>query len=208
MGRYPVRRGSAELTRRPWLTDDGRVSVPRGWRPWLHRHSTRLYGPSPFTTWLSWVGDERVAIGNLPTASSLPRLAEQGVTHIVNCRAGVQTFLSQDLAMERAVFGRSNVFAAPMWDSGRPQSALLWSGAAIWAAAALTDDPQARVLIHCQQGRRRSVLVAYAVLRLRGHDPEQAADLILHHRREAVIVPAYQTSVESWLAKRDDEAAT
>jgi len=206
MGRYAVHRGPADLTLRRPVTDDGGVGSPRGWRPWLHRHSTRFYGPSLFTTWLSWIGDERIAIGNLPTAASLPRLAEQGVTHVVNCRAGLQTFLSQDLAMERAVFGRANVYAAPMWDSGRPQHPLLWSAAAIWAAAALTDAPQARVLIHCQQGRRRSVLVAYAVLRLRGHEPERAADLILHHRREAMIVPAYRTSVESWLAGRGDPA--
>jgi hypothetical protein len=33
---------------------------------------------------LSRIGEERVAIGNLPTAASLPRLVEQGVTHVVN----------------------------------------------------------------------------------------------------------------------------
>jgi len=48
----------------------------------VHRISTRLYGPSRSTSWLSWIGDE---------------------------------------------------------------------------------DPSHRVLVHCQQGRRRSVLVAYAV---------------------------------------------
>jgi len=55
------------------------------------------------------------------------------------------------------------------------------------------------VLIHCTAGRRRSVMVAYAVLRLRGHDPVQAAALVLRYRTEAVLVPAYVHSVEQLL---------
>ena len=172
-----------------------------GWRGWIHRHSTRLFGPSDNTTPLSWIGEERLAVGRLPTALSLPALIDDGVTHVVNCRARAQTWLSQDLAVERLLFGRSRVMAAPMWDSGLPQPPALWSAAALFAADALAD-PEARVLIHCQQGRRRSVLLAYAVLRLRGHDPDGAVRLILAHRLEAEVVPAYQTSVEHWLTGR------
>jgi protein-tyrosine phosphatase len=64
----------------------------------------------------------------------------------------------------------------------------------------LDDQPQAAVLIHCTAGRRRSVMVTYAVLRLRGHDRSQAAALLLRYRKEAVLVPAYVRSVEQWLA--------
>ena len=68
------------------------------------------------------------------------------------------------------------------------------------------EDPEARVLIHCQAGRRRSVMVAYAVLRLRGHGEADAERLILEHRTEAHLVPAYRDSVERWLAAaREDE---
>jgi protein-tyrosine phosphatase len=171
------------------------------WQAWAHRHSTRLYGPSHTTTVLSWIGEERIAIGNLPTASSLATLVGRGVTHVVNCRARAQTLISQDLFVERALFGRDRVMHAPMWDSGRPLSPALWSAAVLFAVSAL-DDPDARVLIHCQQGRRRSVMVAYAVLRLRGHGPESAASLILRHRREAELVPVYRAGVEAWLASR------
>jgi protein-tyrosine phosphatase len=139
-------------------------------------------------------------VGNVPTAASLALLAAEGVTHVVNCRARVQTWISQDLAVERAVFGRAQVMHAPMWDSGRHQPPALWSAAARFAAATLDEHPDAGVLIHCQHGRRRSVLLAYAVLRLRGHGPDAAIDLIVSHRREAEIVPAYQASVERWLA--------
>jgi len=56
------------------------------------------------------------------------------------------------------------------------------------------------VLIHCTAGRRRSPMLAYAVLRLRGHDRTRAAALVLSYRTEAVLVPAYVRSVERWLA--------
>ena len=136
----------------------------------------------------------------MPTAATLSRLTEQGVTHVVNCRSVMQTRISQDIAMERALFGPSRVMHAPMWDFGRPQPPRLWAPAASFAAHALTSDPDAAVLIHCQKGRRRSVLLAYAVLRLRGHSPEQATALIKRHRTEAVVVDAYTSSVEDWLA--------
>jgi hypothetical protein len=43
-------------------------------------------------------------------------------------------------------------------------------------------------------------MVAYAVLRLRGHDRDEAAELVLRYRAEAELVPAYVRSVERWLA--------
>jgi protein tyrosine phosphatase (PTP) superfamily phosphohydrolase (DUF442 family) len=174
------------------------------WRAWVHRHSTRAYGPSRLNSWLSWIGDERLAVGSLPTAESLSRLADEGVTHVVNCRFRAQTWLSQDLAMERALFSAARVVHAPMWDNGRPKVPSRFAGAVLFAAAALAEDPGHRVLVHCQQGRRRSVLVAYAVLRVSGREPDEAARLIAIHRREADLVPAYLNSVEHWLRTRID----
>jgi hypothetical protein len=170
-----------------------------GWRAWVHRHSTRAYGPSRANSWLSWIGEERLAVGSLPTADSLPRLSAEGVTHVVNCRFRAQTWLSQDLALERVLFTPPRVVHAPMWDNGRPKTPDRFAGAVLFAAAALAEDSGHRVLIHCQQGRRRSVLVAYAVLRVGGHGPDDAARLIATHRREADLVPAYLDSVELWL---------
>jgi protein-tyrosine phosphatase len=151
---------------------------------------------------MSWLGEERIAIGCLPTSATLFGLPERGVTHIVNCRSVAQTRLSQDLALERELLGAEKVVHAPMWDFGYAQPPELWSAAALFAADALTTDPTARVLIHCQQGRRRSAMVAYAVLRLRGHGAREAAALITGHRVEAVLVTAYVDSVEQWLTAR------
>src|SRR5215813_2938258 len=103
--------------------------VPGGWRARIHRYSTRLYGPSHAATWLTWIADERIAIGTIPTAITIVRLPAEGVTHVVNCRAGAETLLSQDLAVERALFGRAHVAHAPMWDTGRRQHPRRWSAA-------------------------------------------------------------------------------
>lgn len=127
-----------------------------------------------------------------------------GITHVVNCRADLQVRLSHDLWAERAVFGADHVAHAPMWDRGRPQPPRLWAPAVRFAVDALAEDPHAGVLIHCQQGRRRSAMVAYAVLRARGHDPADAARLVLDSRAPATLVPAYRASVEEWLRSHDD----
>jgi protein-tyrosine phosphatase len=71
---------------------------------------------------------------------------------VVNCRARTQTLLSQDLAVERALFGEAHVAHAPMWDTGRRKHPRRWSAAARFVPQALDEDDAARVLIHCQTG--------------------------------------------------------
>jgi protein-tyrosine phosphatase len=151
---------------------------------------------------LSWIGDERIAISGVPSAWAVACLAERGVTHVVNCRPRVQVRWSGDLAAERAAFGPGRVAHAPMQDHGLRQRPAVWAAAACFAARVLDDQPQVGVLIHCTAGRRRSAMLAYAVLRLRGHDRAEAAALVLRYRTEAELVPAYVRSVERWLAVR------
>jgi protein-tyrosine phosphatase len=141
----------------------------------------------------------------MPVGDAVERLPDLGVTHVINCRAELQTRISHDLWAERQVFGPDHVMSAPMWDHGRRQPPALWAPAARFGARVLEEDPAAGVLVHCQQGRRRSAMVAYAILRLRGHDPDEAERLVVEHRAPAVLVPAYKQSVEDWLA---DDSAT
>ena len=157
-------------------------------------------GPEATGPVLSWLGDERIAVSGVPPARAVARLAEQGVTHVVNCRPRAQVRRSGELAAERAAFGPGRVAHAPMQDHGLAQRPEVWAAAACFAARVLDDQPHARVLIHCSAGKRRSAMLAYAVLRLRGHDRTQAAALVLSHRTEAQLVPAYVRSVERWLA--------
>ena len=157
-------------------------------------------GPRAADPLLSWIGDERIAISGVPSAQAVARLAEQGVTHVVNCRPRAQVRWSGDLAAELAAFGPERVAHAPMQDHGLRQRPAVWAAAACFATRVLNDQPQAGVLIHCTAGRRRSAMLTYAVLRLRGHDPRQAAALVLSYRTQAQLVPAYVRSVEGWLA--------
>ena len=165
---------------------------------WLRRRE--VPGAEVVSPALSWVGNERIAISGLPRAAAVPHLADQGVTHVVNCRPRVDVWWSGDLAAERAAFGPDHVAHAPMQDHGLRQRPANWAAATRFAAQRLDDDPQAGVLIHCTAGRHRSVMVAYAVLRLRGHDRDGAAALVLRYRAEAELIPAYVRSVERWLA--------
>jgi protein-tyrosine phosphatase len=186
----------------PTVDRPGTHLHPGGWRGRIHRFSTRLNGPDRVTTWLTWIADERIAIGAMPTWATIGKLAAEGVTHVVNCRASLETLLSQDLAVERALLGRARVIHAPMWDTGWRQHPRRWSAAARFVAGTLDEDATARVLVHCKAGIHRSVLVAYAALRLRNHSADDAASLILSHRAEAELLPAYRASVDDWLADR------
>ena len=170
-------------------------SVRAGWpRP------RGVPGPAAASPALNWIGDERIAISGVPPAAVVARLAEQGVTHVINCRPRVDVWWAGDLAAERAAFGPGRVAHAPMQDHGLRQRPAVWAAAACFAARVLDDQPQAGVLIHCTAGRRRSAMLAYAVLRLRGHDRTRAAALVLRYRTGAELVPAYVHSVERWLA--------
>jgi protein-tyrosine phosphatase len=160
----------------------------------------QLRGPDAAGPALNWIGGERIAIRGVPSARLVARLAEQGVTHIVNCRSRQQVRWSGDLAAERAAFGPDRVAHAPMQDHGLRQRPAAWAPATVFAVRVLDEQPGAGVLIHCTAGRHRSVMVAYAVLRRRGHDRQQAAELVLRYRPEAEQLPAYARSVERWLA--------
>jgi len=98
--------------------------MQRGWRARVLRQlSPRSSGPGAGAPSLSWIGQERIAIGSVPPAGSVADLAGQGVTHVVNCRTHGQVWLRGDLAAERAVFGAARVAHARCrtraWGSGR-----------------------------------------------------------------------------------------
>jgi protein-tyrosine phosphatase len=173
-----------------------------GLRGLWHSVATRVYGPRRGLSGLNFVPGERVAIGAMPVSGKVLDLPGHGVTHLVVCRARPQRMFSQDFWAAQQVLGRENVTAAGMWDTGRPKDPEQWADAALFAAKVLQADPDARVLVHCQQGRRRSVMVAYATLRLLGRSEAEAARGVIEARPMGRLVPAYRSSVERWLASR------
>ena len=88
-------------------------------------------GPAAASPALSWIGEERIAISGVPPARTVARLAEQGVTHVVNCRPQAQVRWSGDLAAEQAAFGAGRVAHAPMQDHGLRQRPAVWAAAAL-----------------------------------------------------------------------------
>lgn len=121
------------------------ADFPGGWRARIHRYSSRLYGPDPATTCLTWIADERIAIGTMPTGATIGRLAAEGVTHVVNCRAIVETLLSQDLAVERARLGQGA--RGPCADVGHRGGASIRDGGptrpASWCACSMRTPRRA-----------------------------------------------------------------
>src|SRR5262250_2176233 len=98
------------------------MGAPHGdWSARLRRCSIGLLVSDPHSAMLSWLGGERIAISGMPARSAMPGLADQGVTHVVNCRARPQVKLSGDLTAERVAFGHGCVVHAPMWDLGLRQ---------------------------------------------------------------------------------------
>lgn len=168
----------------------------------VQRVSTKLYGPSEGLRGFTWVPRyPRLAIGSIPVGREAEDLPSKGVTHVVNCRKGLQNVISQDLWIEQQVLGADKVAHADMWDHGRPQQEESWVPAALFGAQALRDNPEARVLVHCQQGRRRSLFVAYAILRQMGFSEDDAAAAVLEARPRGHLVPAYRAGVEAWLSR-------
>src|SRR5260370_34518020 len=91
------------------------LRMRRGWcARVLGQLSPRSSGPGAGVPSLSWIGEERIAIGSVPPAGSVAGLARQGVTHVVNCRAREQVRWRGDLAAERAAFGVAREEHAPM----------------------------------------------------------------------------------------------
>jgi hypothetical protein len=82
----------------------------------------RVPGPDAAAAALSWIGGERIAISGVPSPRAVAHLAEQGVTHVVNCRPRAPVRWYGDLAAERAAFGPGRVAHAPMQDH-RPAAA-------------------------------------------------------------------------------------
>ena len=97
-------------------------------------------GPGTGVASLSWIGEERIAVGGVPAAGSVTGLAGRGVTHVVNCRSREEALMGGDLAAERTAFGAARVAHAPMRDLGLRQRPRLWAQAALFAARVL-DDP-------------------------------------------------------------------
>ena len=75
---------------------------------------------------------------------------------------------------------------APTADDGTTKDGS-WFAPAVDLALKALEDPTAKILVHCWLGVRRGPSMVYAILRARGHSPEEAAAMVLAVRPSAEL---------------------
>jgi protein-tyrosine phosphatase len=135
---------------------------------------------------------ERLAVGSaIGTFENMLEVSAAGITHVVNLQAEFD---------DRSIVGDTGVEV--LWiecsDDFLPKPAeLFWDGI-LFTLEALRD-PRARVLVHCAAGIHRSPMMLFAMLRVLGHQPEEARNLIAAARPLAEFPSVYLDSVEDFV---------
>lgn len=126
---------------------------------------------------LTWLADD-LAIGGRILDDEWPVLAKAGVAAVLDCRAEASDPVA---LLQRLGF---TFHRLPTPDSGNFTPELVVEGVAWieeqWAAGR-------RVLVHCQAGKGRSVLMGAAALTKRGFTPDDALTLI--RTRRPIVTP-------------------
>jgi protein-tyrosine phosphatase len=135
---------------------------------------------------------ERLALGGaIYTSANMRSLAGSGITHVVNLQREFD---------DRSIVGETGVAVLSLdcADDFLPKPCELFWDAARFTLEALRQ-PRARVLFHCQAGIHRSPMMLLAILRVLGHEQEQAIDLIAAARPQADFPDVYLDSIEDFL---------
>ena len=139
-------------------------------------------------TWLT----ERIAIGGgIWNASDMAKVAEAGVTHIVDMQ----------IEFDDTALGEAHgitVLWNPTNDDFEAKPAALFQRGVKFVENALRSD-DTKVFIHCAAGVHRAPMMALAVLGSMGWDLEEAMELIEKKRPTADFPEVYVKSVEEFL---------
>lgn len=142
---------------------------------WTEHIVQALHIPLPDQLNMSWVTDE-LAVGGRVRPQDIKALARVGVTDIIDTRAEYRDD-AEALAKEHI-----NMLYLPTPDTYPLTVEELMQGAE-WASQRI--DRGGRVLIHCEHGVGRSVLLACAVLVYRGMHAQDALQLVKLKRWQA-----------------------
>ena len=164
--------GVIRLTYRAWTRIASRF-FPEG-SP-QERFMERVGVPMPDRLDLSWI-TPTLAVGGRVRTGDIPKLQRAGVTRVVDVRAE-----HQDDAAALAAHGIELLYL-PTPDTYPLSLDDLRKGAE-WVNAQRAADE--RVLIHCEHGVGRSVLLTAAALVCEGYSAHDAFDLIGHKRWQA-----------------------
>jgi protein-tyrosine phosphatase len=134
-----------------------------------------LHIPLPDTLNISWVTDH-LAVGGRVRSADIPALGRVGVTHVVDTRA---EYRDDAQALARA---NIELLYLPTPDTQPLSMEQLREGAA-WVNECIARD--GRVLIHCEHGVGRSVLLTCAALVGAGMQAGDALALVMEKRWQA-----------------------
>lgn len=135
---------------------------------------------------------ERLAVGGaIYTAANMRSVAERGITHVVNLQ---REFDDRSIVGETGV----EVLCLDCADDFLPKPSELFWDAAVFTLEALRQ-PGARVLFHCAAGVHRSPMMLLAILRVLGHEHEEAVGMISAARPQVDFPDVYLDSIEEFV---------
>jgi protein-tyrosine phosphatase len=145
---------------------------------------------------ITWITDQIGVGGGIWNATNMAKVAEAGVTHIINMQ---QESDDRRLVPPEDPDGPAiEVCHNPTDDDFEPKPASLLRDGVEFAEKAL-KDPEAKLFIHCAAGVHRAPMMALAVLCCKGWDLMDARHLIEDRRPVADFPDVYVESVESFL---------
>lgn len=142
---------------------------------WGERMARKLHIPLPDTLNMSWVNSQ-LAVGGRIRPEDIKALARVGVTHVVDTRSEYSDD-AQALKQEQI-----ELLYLPTPDTYPLTVEQLLEGSA-WVQQRLKEG--GRVLIHCEHGVGRSVLLTCAVLVTGGMHAQDALELVQRQRWQA-----------------------
>lgn len=149
----------------------------------------RVAGISFVTPWLAIGGAVR-------HEGDVQELLDAGISHVVNCQVRVD-----DAPLLRCRF---DYLWNPAEDDGEAKPAD-WFLRAVDFVSRARENPDARVLVHCTEGRARAPAIAYGVLRASGHSADHARRAVLAAR--PVAQPRYFDDAERALGEETSPGA-
>jgi predicted protein tyrosine phosphatase len=138
---------------------------------------------------LDWVTPQLAVGGRLPVAAAAHLAQRVGVTHVVDVRV-------EECDDEREFGAHAIGFLhLPTLDTRAVSQEMLDDGV-VWVNGVI--DAGARVLVHCEHGIGRSVLLALCVLVSRGDDPLAALERVKSARPVASPSPEQLGAFAEW----------
>jgi len=140
---------------------------------------------------LHYVTRQLAVGGAILTSDVMRAVAAAGITHIVNL---------QEEFDDHAI--RGNIEVSILWNActddllPKPPN-FFWKGVQFTLQA--LQDENSKVLFHCAAGIHRSPMMLLAVMRVMGHGPHDAIQLIQGVRLQAYFPMVYLESVENFV---------